>query len=294
MTPMKTAGVAAAACLAFTLTASLAQAAPARAAAAAEGTYVALGDSYTAAGTLTERVPGTPSSCNQDTDNYPHVVARSLGLQLVDVSCSGAEIGDMESAQSADSPPQFDALTLSTSVVTLGIGGNDNNTFSTAVRGCEAIDALNIFDIGSPCADYYKSTFTDAIAADEVNIAGAIQQIHRLAPQAKVFVVGYPNVLPQSGNCWPRLTLTTKDTAYLDNVERSLNSMLRTAAESNGATYVDTYTPSIGHDACQNASNRWVEPLVPAGAFAPFHPNAVGQQHTAAAVETALRAAGVG
>ncbi|WP_380280588.1 SGNH/GDSL hydrolase family protein [Kitasatospora purpeofusca] len=281
----------AAACLA--LAAPTAMAVPAQAS-AAEGAYVALGDSYTAVGTLTERVPGTPSACNQDTDNYPHVVARSLGLQLADVSCSGAEVGDLAAAQSADSPPQFDALTPSTAVVTLGIGGNDNNTFSTAVRGCEAIDALHVFDIGSPCADYYKSTFTDAIAADEVNIAGAVQRIHRLAPQAKVFVVGYPDILPRSGNCRPRLTLTTKDTAYLDNVERALNSMLRRVAEGNGATYVDTYTPSIGHDACQSAATRWVEPLVPAGSFAPFHPNAVGQQRTAAAVEAALRDAGIG
>ncbi|MEV8322011.1 SGNH/GDSL hydrolase family protein [Kitasatospora sp. NPDC056731] len=290
MTPTKTAGVAAAACLA--LTTALALAGPAQAS-PVQGAYVALGDSYTAVGTLTAPAPGAPSACRQGIDNYPHVVAQNLGLQLVDVSCSGAQARDMTIAQSPDSPPQFDALAPSTSVVTLGIGGNDNNTFSTAVRGCEVIDALNVFDIGSPCADFYKSTFTDAIASDEVNIAGALQQIHRLSPQAKVFVVGYPDILPQSGNCRPQLTLTTKDTAYLDDIELALNSMLRRTAQSNDATYVDTYTPSIGHDACQSASTRWIEPLVPAGAYAPFHPNAVGQQHTAAAVEAALRAAGV-
>ncbi|MFD4530765.1 SGNH/GDSL hydrolase family protein [Kitasatospora sp. NPDC058397] len=290
MTPTKTAGVAAAACLA--LTTALALANPAQAS-PIQGAYVALGDSYTAVGTLTTLAPGTPSACRQGSDNYPHVVARKLGLQLADVSCSGAQVRDMTLAQSPDSPPQFDALAPSTSVVTLGIGGNDNNTFSTAVRGCEVIDALSVFDIGSPCADFYKSTFADAIASDEANIAGALQQIHRLSPQAKVFVVGYPDILPQSGNCRPQLTLTTKDTAYLDGIELALNSMLRHAAQSNDATYVDTYTPSVGHDACQSASTRWIEPLVPAGAYAPFHPNAVGQQHVAAAVEAALRAAGV-
>jgi lysophospholipase L1-like esterase len=291
MTLTKTAGVAAAACLA--LTAALALATPAQASAAA-GTYVALGDSYTAVGTLTDPAPGTPSLCVQDTDNYPHDVARSLGLQLDDASCAGAETSDMTTAQSADSPPQFDALAPSTSVVTLGIGGNDNNTFLTAVAGCEALGALDGFNIGSPCADVYGSTFTDAIASDEVNIAGALQQIHQLSPQAQVFVVGYPDILPQSGNCWPQLTLTTGDTVYLNNVELALNSMLRTAARSNGATYVDTYTPSIGHDACQSESTRWIEPLVPGSTSVPFHPNAVGQQHTAADVEAALQAAGVG
>jgi len=76
MNPTKTAGLAATACLA--LTAALALATPAQAS-AAEGTYVALGDSYTAVGTLTSPAPGTPSLCLQDADNYPHVVARASG-----------------------------------------------------------------------------------------------------------------------------------------------------------------------------------------------------------------------
>lgn len=286
----KTAGVAAAACLA--LASALALAAPAQAS-AGTGAYVALGDSYTAVGTLTDPAPGAPAACLQDVDNYPHAVAQGLGLRLDDVSCAGAETSDMTTAQSADSPPQFDALTASTSVVTLGIGGNDDNTFITAVLGCEAIDALDGLDIGSPCATAFGSKFTDAIASDEASIAGALQQIHRLSPQAQVFVVGYPDILPQSGRCWPQLTLTTEDTAYLNNVEESLDSMLRTAAQGNGATYVDTYTPSIGHDACQSESTRWIEPLIPGSFSAPFHPNAAGQQHTAADLEAALRAAGV-
>ncbi|MBC3841021.1 hypothetical protein GXW82_14245 [Streptacidiphilus sp. 4-A2] len=130
------------------LTAALALAGPAQASVAG-GSYVALGDSYTAVGTLTDPAPGTPALCLQDVDNYPHNVARSLGLQLDDASCAGAETSDMTTAQSSDSPAQFDALTPSTSVVTLGIGGNDNNTFITAVAGCEAIDALDGFNIGS-------------------------------------------------------------------------------------------------------------------------------------------------
>ena len=290
MNPTKTTGLAAAACLA--LTAALALATPAQASAAG-GSYVALGDSYTAVGTVTSPAPGTPSLCVQDTDNYPHVVARGLGLQLDDVSCAGAETSNMTTAQYSDAPPQFDALAPSTSVVTLGIGGNDNNTFLTAVAGCEAIGALDGLNIGSPCAAVYGSTFTNAVASDEVNIAGALQRIHQLSPQAKVFVVGYPDILPQRGNCWPQLTLTTGDTVYLNNLEVTLNSMLRTAAQSNGATYVDTYTPSIGHDACQSESTRWIEPLIPGSFSVPFHPNATGQQHTAADLEAALRAAGV-
>jgi hypothetical protein len=60
--------------------------------------------------------------------------------------------------------------------------------------------------------------------------------------------------------------------------------MLASTAAANGATFVDTYTPSIGHDACQGSSARWVEGLVPTVAAAPFHPNAAGEQGMSTAV----------
>ena len=48
--------------------------------------------------------------------------------------------------------------------------------------------------------------------------------------------------------------------------------MLAQEAAANGASFVDDYTLSIGHDACQVPCVRWVEPLVPStarGAAAP-------------------------
>ncbi|WP_267899301.1 hypothetical protein [Nocardia stercoris] len=42
----------------------------------------------------------------------------------------------MTTAQYLDQPPQFNALTPGTSVVTLGIGGNDHNVFVDAIAAC--------------------------------------------------------------------------------------------------------------------------------------------------------------
>ena len=39
---------------------------------------------------------------------------------------------------------------------------------------------------------------------------------------------------------------------------------------------IDWYRASIGHDACKPPAVRWVEPLVPANAAAPVHPNLLG------------------
>jgi hypothetical protein len=269
-------------------------AAPATAQAQSAPSYVALGDSYTSGPLILPLSPTAPADCFQSALNYPHLTATALGLPLDDVSCAGADTSDMTTAQFADQPPQFDALTPSTGVVTLGIGGNDNSTFLTAVAGCSAIDAVAGSGSGDPCEAVYGDTFADDISADEADIASALQQIHSRSPQARVFVVGYPDILPQQGSCFSRIPITTADVAYLNGVELDHDAMLRDAAQHNGATYFDTYTPSVGHDACQSESVRWIEPLLPSTDAFSVHPNAAGESATAGTVESALRAAGIG
>jgi hypothetical protein len=46
-----------------------------------------------------------------------------------------------------------------------------------------------------------------------------------------VSVVGYPDILPQSGNCWPTVPLTTGDVSYLNGVEKEPNAMEADASE---------------------------------------------------------------
>ncbi|MDI5965564.1 SGNH/GDSL hydrolase family protein [Streptantibioticus silvisoli] len=261
---------------------------PATARADTPASYVALGDSYTSGPLILPISPSAPLDCLQSAENYPHLTAAALGLSLSDVSCAGADTSNMTTAQFADQPPQFDALTASTRVVTLGIGGNDNSTFLTALAGCSAIDGIAGAGSGDLCALAYGNKFADQIAADETNVAGALQHIHTLSPAARVFVVGYPDILPQSGSCFSQMPITTADVAYLNGVELDLNAMLRTAAGQNGATYVDTYGASVGHDSCQGESTRWVEPLLPSTDAVSAHPNAAGEAADARAVEAAI------
>jgi lysophospholipase L1-like esterase len=67
-------------------------------------------------------------------------------------------------------------------------------------------------------------------------------------------------------------------------VEKALNAMLEGEADDAGVTYVDTYTPTIGHDICQLPGTKWVEGLVPTAPAAPVHPNAQGMKAIAATV----------
>jgi len=208
------------------------------------------------------------------------------------VSCSGATTENLTTtAQYSDQPPQLDALSASTQVVSVGIGGNDKGLFLDTLISCGAEDLL--FPFGTPCKDTYGHKLAEEIAADGPVIGAALHQVHVISPSAKVFVVGYPDILPQSGNCWPTVPLTTGDVAYLNGVEKELNSMLSSEAGSNGASYVDTYTPSVGHDACKSLSVRYVEPVLPESDAFSVHPNEKGMAADASEVESAMRAQGI-
>jgi lysophospholipase L1-like esterase len=262
---------------------------------AATGTYVALGDSYTA-GPLVPTQIGSPYGCLRSDKNYPHVAAPQLSVAtLRDVSCSGARTDHMTAPQNVDpdgpNPPQLNAVDSTAKVVTLGIGGNDIG-FSDIVQSC-----VTWHPFGSPCKNKWAPGGVDQITA-RINatapkVAAVIQGIRARAPQAKIFVVGYPAILPDSGSgCWPQMPIAWNDVSYLRAKTKELNTMLSQRAAANGARYVDVYTPSRSFSACASSSTRWVEPIVPDTWAAPVHPNARGMAGMAGVVVTAIRASG--
>lgn len=255
--------------------------------------YVALGDSYTA-GPLIPDQTGSPAGCLRSTRDYPADVASAVGASsFANISCSGATTADMTEPQPVTlgaNPPQFSALNSGTTLVTLGIGGNDIG-FYRIVETCAEESLTDPF--GSPCKDRYTAGGTDqlaqAIRSLAPKIGSALRGIHARAPSARVFLVGYPAILPNSGDgCWPLVPVSSGDVPYLRGVELKLNQMLASAAAANGATFVNTYTDSIGHDACQPPGTNWVEGLIPTSLAAPFHPNQLGEQHMADQVTAAI------
>jgi lysophospholipase L1-like esterase len=259
----------------------------ATAASAATGPYVALGDSYTAA-PLVPTPTGNPILCGRSTNNYPSDVARAIHpSSFTDASCSGATTVDMTQSQSLDglqtAPPQFDALASDDALVTVGIGGNDAGLIGV-IEKCAEIDVLDPF--GSACKRHYTSGGTDpnvaAITAAGPKLAAVLQGIHQHAPNATVMVVGYPDGLPVNGSsCWPLVPISAGDITYIDALESRLNGVLSAQAAANGATYVDTFTSSIGHDACQAPGTAWVNGIIPTSPGFPLHPNQAGETNMA-------------
>jgi lysophospholipase L1-like esterase len=252
---------------------------------------VALGDSFTA-GPLIPNQHGSPIGCLRSDHNYPSLLAARLSAAtFVDVSCSGADTTDMTSAQGVTlgtNPPQFNALSADTTLVSLGIGGNDIG-YTGIFETCAELSFSNPF--GSPCKNRFGSQLNQRIADTAPKIAAALRGIHDRSPQARVLVVGYLRLLPSGIGCWPIVPLAWGDVPYLDGVERALNSMLADQASQNGASFVDAYAGGNGHDMCASSSTKWVEGLVPTNSAAPIHPNAVGMSVVADRAAATLGAA---
>ncbi|GAA1911628.1 SGNH/GDSL hydrolase family protein [Streptantibioticus ferralitis] len=247
--------------------------------------YVALGDSGAAAPGVPEQID---ARCARSDHNYPSLVAGRLRpAAFTDVTCSGATTTDLGDARHG----QFQALSKRTTLVTLTIGGNDVG-FAGIVTKCTA---LGLFHPGGAyCQAAYTRGGTDEletrIAGAEPRIAGALHAIHRLAPHARVLLVGYLRLVPlDHRGCRPRELFGDGDLAYLDAFERNLNEMFRRTARANGAVFVDDHPASAHHDICRPSGVRWSEGLIPTSSAIPFHPNALGER---AMAERVLAAAG--
>jgi lysophospholipase L1-like esterase len=244
--------------------------------AAAAPRFVGLGDSYAAGPLIPVQLP--PFGCLKSSSNYAHLAELTLRFrEFRDISCSGAETEDMTQAQNVTpgpNPPQFDALTADTRLVTLSIGGNDIG-FSSIAQSCLRTTPSS----GSPCKDSYvvngRDEISERIAATAPKVAAVLQGIRERSPNAKTLVINYSAIFPHTGGgCWPQIPVAEGDVPWLRAKQEELNAMLaQQVAAAQRTRLVDVYSASRGHDACQPPAIRWVEPLVPANAAAPLHPN---------------------
>ncbi|MEV7794370.1 SGNH/GDSL hydrolase family protein [Streptomyces sp. NPDC087512] len=244
--------------------------------------YVALGDSYSA-GSGVLPVDPTNLLCLRSTANYPHVIAARTGARLDDVTCGAAQTKHFAQSQYPGVAPQTDALGADTDLVTLTIGGNDNGTFINAITACGTAGVLS-GGKGSPCADKHGTSFDDQIEANTYPaLKEALRSVRAKAPNARVAALGYPWIMPATADpsCFWKLPIAAGDVPYLRGIQEHLNQAVRRAAEETGVTYVDFSRVSEGHDACQAAGTRWIEPLLFGQSLVPVHPNALGERRMA-------------
>ena len=275
--------------------------------------YVALGDSWTADVVLVngDGVPDSthaPIDCGQSYRNYPKLVAKALGVKRFrDASCGSATTDDFANPQTGlplggTNPPQLDRLTRRVRLVTVGIGGNDAGISSAG------LDCLNLLPVDNPlagnpaglpfggCKAKYtaggRDLLSERIRASEAKLVRAFKAIHRISPKARILALDYLSVVPDHA-CYPTVPSTDTDMAYIHAKFRELNAMVKRAARKGGAEFVNTYTPSLGHDLCTGPTVRYAEVYGPSvndpAVGVPAHPNAAGARAQAAIVLRYLR-----
>lgn len=251
--------------------------------------YVALGDSYTSAPLVPDVV--VANGCYQSTANYPRLVADALGAAtFTDASCSGADTTDMLSSQLPGVAPQLDAVTAGTDLVTLSIGGNDESVFGTLVGFCPTLRDTD--PTGTPCRDAMRAEGRDrlyaAVQRTARRIDAVLTAVRAKAPDARIVVVGYPQIAPQVGTCPSLLPLADGDVRYAVTVNRRLDHALRRAAAKHGAAFADVWRASRGRDIC--SADPWINGQVtdPARAQS-YHPFANEQEAVADLVLAELR-----
>jgi hypothetical protein len=312
--------------------------------------YSALGDSYSSGDGAGAYLPGTDVSsdrCLRSSNAYPPLLEadRALGT-FTFVACSGATTGDLIKANHdyASERAQISDIPVHTKTVTLTIGGNDAG-FSSVLVSCISghIGPITVFPhllkpteschtnaslrnaisfrlkaLGAPSGS--ATTATGASGNRIVPIAALLADIHARAPQAHVYLVGYPALfgsfsgschlgtvdvkhVPLLGSFGVAITISAADASWLNTVAGQLNETLETAVTSATASGVPTTFVEVspffeGHRLCDRATS-WIAGVSGTADVktrsakldaSAFHPTVEGQR---GGYETALLRAGV-
>lgn len=244
--------------------------------------YVAMGSSFAAGPGIPDYYEATPAPCYRSTQNYAHQLAARLELALTDVSCSGATTAHLTGPR-GNIPPQLDALTSDTKLVTITIGGNDLGYIGGLMAAsCAGLQKeTGVEGDCSPMTLPAEKTFADVAA----RMDAIAKEVRRRAPAAKLVFVEYLAVLPEAGTC----AATPLDEFAADGARstaRRLAAITREVASANGATVVMASEFSRGHDAC--SADPWMHGYPRPGApvsGAMYPPNAAGMTAIADALE---------
>lgn len=254
--------------------------------------YVHMGDSYAAGTGPYDLDPTAPVNCQRTLKNPGRQLALRMGWQIRDVSCASAKTENLTVEQYFGAGPQLDALGTATRIVTVVLGANDEDFFDTLVTRCAALGSSA--PTGSPCQDTLGADLEAALVeGTRPNLRKAFTDIAAKAPNARIYALGYPWVVPDSGACRPAMRFADGDIPFARTMQALLNKQVKAAAEHAGAVFVDMSRKSDGHDACAAADERWIEPAFDVETGRPTglpanHPNPRGQRAMADALRAAL------
>ena len=234
--------------------------------------YVALGSSYAAGPGIPTQSGGT---CTRSSHNYPNLVATELRLKLVDATCSGATTANVLTTPQGANPPQIDAVTDNTSLVTFTVGGNDIG-YTAMAFSCGA---------QSPACMSDPTQLASSLSTLTTSLTTMISAIRTRAPTAKIVMVTYPRLVP-STTC-AALNFTSEGDSIVASMGQGLEQVFVDVARSAHVLLADPFVLGSADGPCAPASERWIAGHTVTVGF-PYHPTPLGHQEMAALTEQAL------
>lgn len=242
--------------------------------------YVALGSSMAAGPGIRPRAAGAPFGSGRSARNYPHLVAQRCGLELVDVTFSGATTAHVLAERQRGAPPQITALDGSEGMVTITIGGNDVGYIPLLVAASLPRPVKWLPLLGARITELLDSGARNrALDAVFESLCAVGHAVRERAPRARIVFVDYLTVLPPAGA--PAAPLSQADADLGRHVAATLERLTADAATETGCEVVRAGAASRDHHAW--SADPWTtRPVVPLpGRAAPLHPNAAGMRAVA-------------
>jgi lysophospholipase L1-like esterase len=226
------------------------------AALAAGDNYVALGDSYSS-GVGAGDYTAEGGDCDRSPNAYSALwAADHAPASYVSVACSGATTADVVNNQ-------LSALSSATTLVSITIGGNDEN-FAGIMEDC---------NLGSDdtCVSEIQAAEDDAQATLPGKLGSLYGQIAADAPNARVVVLDYPEFYDLASDC---VGLSQTKRTKIDEGIDVLDSITGTAAGNAGFTFADVRGAFAGREICDD--NRWLHSVNFSDFSESYHPTADG------------------
>ncbi|MDB5437884.1 MAG: hydrolase family protein [Caulobacteraceae bacterium] len=251
--------------------------------------YVAMGSSF-AAGAGLPAAPGGLSGCGQSAVSYAHQLAALRGLNLVDASCGGATTANMLTDPQLGHPPQIEALTADTALVTVTGGGNDVGYIADLTAwGCR--DSAATPAAAASCAAPSPVDRAAEFAALPGRMDRIVAEVRRRSPKAKLVFVDYVTLAPEAGKECPGLGLNADHALQARDMAAQLATITAQAAKRAHAVLVTASTLSRDHAICSAqpwANGAIIAPADRADGSAVFHPRRAGMNALTQAVDKAL------
>ncbi|TLD35277.1 hypothetical protein E2P81_ATG11396 [Venturia nashicola] len=191
------------------------------------------------------------------TTNYPHLIASALSAKLTDRSVSGSLLKDISS--------QIAGIPSNTNIVTLTSGGNDLNYILGLITHVAPAQTVTLQEL--------TTRFTTAL-----------DSIHRIAPNATVYLVEYLTMLTLATKPYIDVPFNGAEITKFEAIFSTLKAAMGASVKGREkwVVVVPVSERSVGH-ALGSRETLWVN-----GATVPFgaggilwHPNTAGTRFVA-------------